>query len=120
MADQRTSKLVTYNDKVKSRSVTFDGELFEPSGTITGGSSGRSTDILLMMQSLRSVRLELKNSQHDMNQAVKEMEGYKEVAKAFKKIKQEIGIQEHKINLLEERVSQSAHSKVALNSITVR
>ena len=31
------AKKVTYDDKVMKRSVTLDGEMFDPAGTLTGG-----------------------------------------------------------------------------------
>jgi len=37
-ADSQTAQDVTFNKAVQARSVTLDGDVFEPAGLLTGGS----------------------------------------------------------------------------------
>ena len=36
-ADMDSAKAVTYDDKILKRTVTLDGNSFDPAGTLTGG-----------------------------------------------------------------------------------
>ena len=50
--DMNAARLCAFDKNVKMRAVTLDGDLFDPSGTLTGGSKSAKTNILLMLHSL--------------------------------------------------------------------
>lgn len=44
------AKSLTFNKEVHRRTVTLDGDVFDPSGTLTGGSKEAVGTILAMLQ----------------------------------------------------------------------
>eukprot|EP00043_Microstomoeca_roanoka_P019163 m.212259 g.212259 ORF g.212259 m.212259 type:complete len:72 (+) comp16946_c2_seq9:2162-2377(+) len=44
------AKKVTFHEGIKAKSVTLDGDMFDPSGTLTGGAKSSSSGVLLMLQ----------------------------------------------------------------------
>lgn len=57
--DSATAKSVAYNNEVKVRAITIDGDIYDPGATITGGSiSSSSSDILKRIFTLNELECE--------------------------------------------------------------
>jgi len=46
------ARACAFDAKVRMRAVTLDGDLFDPSGTLTGGSKSSKSNVLLMLHAL--------------------------------------------------------------------
>ncbi|KAI3648547.1 hypothetical protein MP228_006401 [Amoeboaphelidium protococcarum] len=73
--DAEAAKLVTYDSKVRLRTITVDGDVYEPGATITGGSSPTSNNILEKLyllsaaqDQLNKVKFELKDINDQIEQ----------------------------------------------------
>lgn len=51
--DMNVAKQVTFEPSVRARTVTLDGDSFDPSGTLTGGSRRASESVLSRLAMLR-------------------------------------------------------------------
>lgn len=61
--DSRTAKLVTYDKDIRVRTITVDGDVYEPGAVITGGSSSKSGNMLVKLHKMKTMEarmLELK------------------------------------------------------------
>ncbi|CAH7688617.1 SMCs flexible hinge [Phakopsora pachyrhizi] len=61
--DALTAKEVTFDQKVCMKSVTQDGDIYDPSGTLSGGSKPSTLGILIKVQELKKVEGLLKDHQ---------------------------------------------------------
>ncbi|KAI8443094.1 SMCs flexible hinge [Phakopsora pachyrhizi] len=61
--DAWTAKEVTFDQKVCIKSVTQDGNIYNPSGTLSGGSKPSTLGILIKVQELKKVEGLLKDHQ---------------------------------------------------------
>lgn len=50
--DAATAKRLAFSREVASRCITLDGDDFNPSGTLTGGSRAKGGDVLTKVQAL--------------------------------------------------------------------
>jgi structural maintenance of chromosome 2 len=50
---------VTFNDRIRTKSVTLDGDVYDPAGTLTGGSSSSSSSVLAQLQQLKDAKKQL-------------------------------------------------------------
>lgn len=46
--------------------MTLDGDVFDPAGTVTGGSRPKGQPVLTMMMKMKGARDELKKTEHDL------------------------------------------------------
>ncbi len=53
------AKLVTFNERIKTRSVTLAGDLFDPAGTLTGGAAESGSGMLARLAALKAARASL-------------------------------------------------------------
>ncbi|CAH7668662.1 SMCs flexible hinge, partial [Phakopsora pachyrhizi] len=61
--DARTAKEVTFDQKVCMKSVTQDGDIYDPSRALSGGSKPSTLGILIKVQELKKVEGLLKDHQ---------------------------------------------------------
>ena len=102
-----TAKLVTFSDAVLTRSVTLDGDIYDPSGTLSGGSAPNSTRILVQVQELLEIENKLRDAQIRLSTLEKEEEKSRNMRNSWKNLVRELEIKEHELKLLEEQVEGS-------------
>jgi len=111
-ADAETAKLVTFNPAVKMRCVTVEGDVYDPSGTLSGGSSPSSSGILIHMQKLNEITKKLEACKNELRQLVAVMESEGKKTEEARKLKQQLDLKEHEIKLSEEQINSNSASRV--------
>lgn len=112
--DAETAKKVTFDPAVRMKSVTLEGDVYDPSGTLSGGSSPSSSGVLVTLgklngltQELNALELELKALQTSMAKEKKKMD-------SARKAKQELDLKSHEIKLTEEQIGGNSSSSVGI------
>ncbi|KAJ3290770.1 Structural maintenance of chromosomes protein 2 [Borealophlyctis nickersoniae] len=118
--DPATAKLVTFDPNVRQRSVTLDGDQYDPSGTLSGGSRPSSGGILLKVQDLKELRQELADNEKLLQQIVEELDDCHRVMGLYHGIKQKMDLKEHEGKLLEERLSKNASTQIITQVETLK
>ncbi|KAI1918845.1 Structural maintenance of chromosomes protein 2 [Ophidiomyces ophidiicola] len=110
--DADTAKKVTFDPLVRMKSVTLQGDVYDPSGTLSGGSAPNSSGVLLVLQKLNEVMAELNHKERALrilqNTIAKEKKNM-DVAKATK---QEFDLKVHEIKLTEEQINGNSSSSI--------
>jgi len=107
-----TAKKVTFHPNVRVRSVTKDGDLYDPAGMITGGSAPRGGGILLKLQELQQLEGQIEKHQGEYAQAVELLERMKGVASHYNNMDRELKCKQHELALILDRI-QGSESAVA-------
>uniref|UniRef100_A0A7M5XBT0 SMC hinge domain-containing protein n=2 Tax=Clytia hemisphaerica TaxID=252671 RepID=A0A7M5XBT0_9CNID len=108
-ADLNSAKKVAFDPNVKTRTVTLDGDVFDPSGTLSGGARRQQQSILASIQELQDARTELSNKEKELRNVEKELEGIKSVAERYNKLSTDLDMKTREIELVEDRLKQSTH-----------
>ncbi|CAH7681670.1 hypothetical protein PPACK8108_LOCUS14306 [Phakopsora pachyrhizi] len=95
--DARTTKEVTFDQKVCMKSFTQDGNIHNPSGTLVEGL--------------------LKDHQSKLEVIKKEWQDAKSKMDLFNQTPKDLDLKSHKVTLLEEPVKESNETRVSLASI---
>ena len=110
--DAETAKKVTFDPAVRMKSVTLEGDVYDPSGTLSGGSSPSSSGVLVTLgklnrltQELNALELELKELQTSMGKEKKKLD-------LSRRAKQELDLKSHEIKLTEEQIGGNSSSSV--------
>ncbi|PPQ65045.1 hypothetical protein CVT26_015741 [Gymnopilus dilepis] len=111
--DANTAKAVTFNPQVLTRSVTLEGDVYDPSGTLSGGSAPKGDGILIQVQELLEVESRLQAADENLQRVEMEEESTRKVRAEWKTLMRELEIKEHELKLLEEQVGGSNASLVA-------
>ena len=111
--DAATAKLVTFNDAVRTKSVTLEGDVYDPSGTLSGGSSPNSGGVLVTLQQLNELSHQVEVRQAALNDLQACMEQEKQNIESARKIKQELDLKAHEIKLAEEQIGNNSSTSVS-------
>lgn len=112
-ADPDTAKKVTFDPSVRMKSVTIEGDVYDPSGTLSGGSAPQSSGVLLTLQRLNEVSLDLDAQLHALASLQAIMAREQKSVDAAKKTKQELDLKRHEISLTEEQMNSNSASSVS-------
>lgn len=110
--DADSAKIVTFNKSIGVKSVTLDGDIYDPSGTLSGGSAPSGSGILVRVQELLDAEEKLAEAQETLTTLEREYERNRDGRERWKKLSKELDIKEHEMRLLEEQVGGSNAARV--------
>ncbi|XP_062368649.1 structural maintenance of chromosomes protein 2 [Cinclus cinclus] len=105
------AKKVTFDKRIMTRSVTLDGDVFDPQGTLHGGASSQATPILSKLQEMKAVEVELKKKESELAAVENELASLKTVAGKYQQLKQQWEMKSEEAELLHKKLQQSAYHK---------
>ena len=111
-ADAVSAKLVTFNPAVRMRCVTVEGDVYDPSGTLSGGSSPSSSGILIQIQKLNEIMRELDGYKEELGGLVATMQREGKKMEEARKLEQQLALKDHEIKLSEEQIKNNSASRV--------
>lgn len=110
--DADTAKKVTFDPSVRLKSVTLDGDVYDPSGTLSGGSSPNSSGVLVTLQKLNDINIQLSKHEVELNELQAMMTKEKKTLDSARKLKQNLDLKLHEIKLTEEQINGNSSSSV--------
>ncbi|KAJ2988897.1 hypothetical protein NUW58_g3742 [Xylaria curta] len=110
--DAETAKKVTFDPNVRMRSITLEGDAYDPSGTLSGGSSPNSSGVLVTLQKLNEINRQLKDTEASLQKIQDQIAREKSKLDQARKIKQELDLKTHEIKLAEEQISGNSSSSI--------
>ncbi|KAI4755739.1 putative nuclear condensin complex subunit Smc2 [Aureobasidium sp. EXF-3400] len=110
--DAATAKKVTFDPAVRMKSVTLEGDVYDPSGTLSGGSSPKTSGVLVTLQQLNEITRELDARQAALHQLQSTMAQEKQKLDAARKFKQNLDLKNHEISLAEQQINGNSSSSI--------
>ncbi|XP_042643504.1 structural maintenance of chromosomes protein 2 [Tyto alba] len=106
-----SAKKVTFDKRIMIRSVTLDGDVFDPQGTLHGGACLQTVPILSKVQEVKDAEEELKTKESELETVENELSSLKKVAEMYQQLKQQWEMKSEKAEMLEMKLCQSTHHK---------
>ncbi|TKA70387.1 hypothetical protein B0A49_03746 [Cryomyces minteri] len=110
--DAETAKRVTFDPSVRMKSVTLEGDVYDPSGTLSGGSSPQTSGVLVTLQQLNRLITELNTQEKALSSLQATIAREEKKLDAAKKTKQELDLKAHEIKLTEEQIGGNSSSSI--------
>ncbi|KAF8501209.1 condensin complex subunit SMC2 [Gautieria morchelliformis] len=110
--DAESAKAVTFNSAVGLKSVTLDGDVYDPSGTLSGGSAPSSSGLLVKVQELKEADARLDAAKSTLRNLEREDEKNRGAREAWQKLARELEIKEHEVKLLDEQLGGSNAARI--------
>ncbi|KAL8298514.1 hypothetical protein RB597_006696 [Gaeumannomyces tritici] len=111
-ADADTAKKVTFDPNVRMRSITLEGDAYDPSGTLSGGSSPNSSGVLVTLQKLNEITRNLNEAETSLRALQARISSEKSKLDQARKLKQELDLKAHEIKLAEEQIGSNSSSSI--------
>lgn len=110
--DAETAKRVTFDPNVRMRSITLQGDAYDPSGTLSGGSAPNSSGVLVTMQKLNDLNRQLRDAESSLRDLQAQIAREKSKLDQARRIKQELDLKSHEIKLAEEQIGSNSSSSI--------
>ncbi|TIA91937.1 hypothetical protein E3P99_00871 [Wallemia hederae] len=111
-ADAETAQKVTFHPNVKTRSVTLKGDVYDPSGVLSGGSAPSGSGVLVRAQTLRDANIKLRDAQGVLKGIRDEISKLSNDQTRYSKLKREHDLKKHELELLEEQLNGSSSTRL--------
>jgi structural maintenance of chromosome 2 len=111
-ADASTAKKVTFDPSVRLKSVTLEGDVYDPSGTLSGGSAAQGSGVLLTLQKLHGITQELAQEEEKLAKLERTIAKEAQKMKSARQIQQEMDLKAHEIHLAESQIASNSSSSI--------
>ena len=115
--DAASAQAVTFSREVGVRSVTLEGDVYEPSGTMSGGAAPSGSGILVRAQELRAAEERVAAARRTLAALEREEASRRAARDKWRERTRELEIKEHELRLLEEQVGSSNAARVRCVSL---
>lgn len=112
--DAESAKLVTFSS-VSVKSVTIDGDVYDPSGTLSGGAAPSGSGTLIRVQELLDAERKLGEAKGRLQILEQEEQRTRQSREQWRQLAKEVELKEHELVLLEQQVSGSNSARVRIS-----
>ena len=95
------ARKVTFNPAIRARTVTVEGDVFEPSGIVEGGSRRRGVPVLSLLSKANKVRGELDAKERELKASSRELSEMGKRAEKYRSAKSALELALHNLEVLE-------------------
>jgi structural maintenance of chromosome 2 len=114
------AKKVTFADAVKVRSVTLAGDVYDPSGSLSGGSAPNTSGVLIRVQELLEADDRLDQARAQLQELENTQAKSQKAREEWKARVKELDMKEHELKLMEEQMQGSNAAQVYFAIATSR
>ncbi|KAK8829997.1 hypothetical protein WA577_001387 [Blastocystis sp. JDR] len=95
------ARKVTFNPAIRARTVTVEGDVFEPSGIVEGGSRRGGAPVLALLSKANRVRGELDAKERELDASSRELSEMRKRAEKYRSAKSALELALHNLEVLE-------------------
>ncbi|KAI0052778.1 condensin complex subunit SMC2 [Auriscalpium vulgare] len=110
--DAESAKAVTFSREVGVRSVTLQGDVYDPSGMLSGGSAPSGSGLLVRAQEVQAAEQRLREAHSRYEALEAEDRQSKSKREQWRALSQELEIKEHEMRLLEDQLGGSNATRI--------
>lgn len=118
--DMDSAKTITFNKSILTRTVTPAGDVFDPSGTLSGGSNSRSaaSSALTQLTKLNELESSLEHHNRNIGKLTATLQGLEEKAEKYRQLQSTLEFKQHDLDLLRKHLDESPTGRL-LNEVTL-
>ncbi|XP_047490218.1 structural maintenance of chromosomes protein 2-like [Penaeus chinensis] len=107
--DMDVAKRVTFDRNIMKKSVTLEGDVFDPAGTLTGGARRQGGSVLAQLDAIREYQDALNEKVQQLHQVEQQLQHLQRNADKYQSVKQQYMLRSHELELCQQRIQQSSH-----------
>lgn len=97
--DADTAKRVTFHPQIRVRSITSDGDVYDPEGTLSGGSRNNKNSILIDIQKYNTAKKRITELESKLEAIQRELTEQEDVLQKSKNLQNSLNMATHKVTL---------------------
>jgi structural maintenance of chromosome 2 len=101
------AKKITFHNTVKLRSVTLEGDVVDPGGTMSGGSRSQTAPVLTQLAAVADIRHHLRTAKTELNSTRQQLHDMTSSRSAYETRAEKFDLANHQLKLLQDRIGNS-------------
>lgn len=110
--DADTAKQVTFHPQIRARSITLQGDTYDPEGTLSGGSRRGGGSVLVNIQQYNLVNDQMHAKEQELRSIQSELHQLRDLSQNTKSVQNELNLTSHQIQLAEKNLKTNAASQL--------
>ena len=110
--DAETASKITFSREVGTKCVTLNGDIYDPSGTLSGGAAPNGSGLLVKVQALLEAEGNLQQAMQRLAQLEREEQQAGDKREKWRRMARELSVKEHELGLKQQQVDGSNASRV--------
>lgn len=110
--DPQTAKMVTFDPQIRARSITLEGDIYDPEGNLSGGSRKNNSSILIAMQKYNKLQNQIKKYQNELFTVQQDLQKFEKLSHKTQSLQNEINLSKHELTLLVRKYENNPSSLI--------
>lgn len=110
--DPETAKTVTFDPQIRARSITLEGDVYDPEGNLSGGSRKVSSSILLTIQQYNELQSKVNEWRAQLKTIDDKMRATDRLNLQTRALQDEINLATHEVELLTRKLENSSSASI--------
>lgn len=111
--DMDSAKRVTFDNRVRTRTVTMEGDSYDPSGTLSGGSSNKhGPSTLALLGELRDSEAKLTIHRSNVERLSAQVAAMNDTGRYFRQLKASLEVREEEMRLLAQQLEETSTGRL--------
>lgn len=110
--DPNTAKNITFDPNIRSRSITLDGDVYDPEGNLSGGSKKGNSTVLIKLQQYNRCGGNLNMVYDKLNKIKQELYHMESLLASTKELQNTINLKKHQLSLFEKKLDNNPSSSI--------
>ncbi|XP_076291104.1 structural maintenance of chromosomes 2 isoform X2 [Lasioglossum baleicum] len=110
--DIDVAKKIAFHERIMRKCVTLEGDVVDPSGTLSGGAASKAGSVLLKLEELKAIQNELDIKQHNLQNVEADLASLTGIADQYMSLKQTFDLRNYEIGVLKQRLEQTVYYKI--------
>ncbi|KYQ89750.1 structural maintenance of chromosome protein [Tieghemostelium lacteum] len=113
--DKSHAQKVAFDPNVKTKTISLEGDEYNPSGSLTGGSTSNRDSLLSRIQKLNESNSKLKKMHSELEKVNLELANSKSSSDQYKKLHHELELKQHEFRLINDRLKLNPQHQLLEN-----
>ncbi|CUM67537.1 uncharacterized protein PRCAT00005237001 [Priceomyces carsonii] len=105
--DPETAKVVTFDPNIRARSITLEGDVYDPEGNLSGGSRKNNSSILITMQKYNNLSKQIEKLEIELTQVRASLHSFEALGAKTKASRNQLELLKHESELLARKLDNS-------------
>lgn len=114
--DAETAKKLTFHPQIRTRSITLQGDVYDPEGTLSGGSRNNRSSLLVDIQKYNKAAERMKQLESEIEMISSKLEAQEETSRKTKEIQNRLNLESHKLSIFQRNLNDNPSSQIIKRS----
>lgn len=110
--DSETAKKVTFHPQIRTRSITLEGDVYDPEGTLSGGSRNNANSLLVDIQKYNLVTKRISDLENQVSEISKKLGRQEEMFHKTKVLQNDLNLANHKLTLAKRNLDANPATQI--------